>query len=358
MLIRTVTFQRTHNCGAAMQAYALMKYLQSLGNRVEILDYRPDWLYDCNKPLKTFLNNPSVKNLLLMPFVMLSTFKFFAFVRDCCCVTAPVYCKDGIKKLSACDMYVAGSDQIWNPRLTKGLDDVYLLNFPTEGKKIAYSASCGLDNLADDIMLPIVQAVHSFNGVAVREHYLENKLHEYGVEKAICVLDPVFLLNKEEYRKIAIPAKHKKYLLLYTMAARSPQFLKFAKRLAEHYGLMILDTGSIRKKWPADCVEWNYGPREWLGLIDGADFVLTNSFHGTALSIVFRKNVYVMTAGDVSSRLHSVLSDFGMQDRFVKNDEVDTVEITETDYSRYEDNIQKHIEKSKNFLKEHCCEKN
>lgn len=142
------------------------------------------------------------------------------------------------------------------------------------------------------------------------------------------------------------------------MAARSSQFLKFAKRLADHYGLEIVDTGSIRKKWPANHVVWGYGPQEWLGLIDGAEFVLTNSFHGTALSIVFRKNLYVMTAGGVSSRLHSVLSDFGMQDRFVKDDEVDSIKITNVDYGKYENNIQKNIEKSKNFLKEYCCEKN
>lgn len=201
MFIRTVTFQRTNNCGAAMQAYALMKYLQMLGNKVEILDYCPDWLFDQMRSIKTFCKNMSIKSFLLMPFHFFRKNKFGRFVDDWCKVSRKVFCKSEIATLPDCDMYIAGSDQIWNPRLTHGLDDVYLLNFPTGAKKLAYSASCGLDHLGADVMNPIVDAVQSFGGVAVREHYLEEKLHEYGVGKAIGVLDPVFLLDREEYRK-------------------------------------------------------------------------------------------------------------------------------------------------------------
>ena len=131
---------------------------------------------------------------------------------------------------------------------------------------------------------------------------------------------------------------------------QSKKLRQLAKKVADYYGLQIVEV-SAQKEWPADYVEPFAGPREWLGLIDKADFVITNSFHGAALSINYRKNLYVMKAENRSSRIYSMLDDFDMNDRFVRDEDVEKLEITCTNYGKYERNIVRRIEESKAFLK-------
>ena len=356
MFIRTVTFQRANNYGAAMQTYALAKYLTDIGNRVEILDYCPNWMQEIDSPFYGFLRKPSLENFLLLPSKMIKRQKFLKFLSGFSNVGKSLSDKAELAQLSDCDMYVAGSDQIWNPEITDGLDDVYLLNFPTTAIKISYAASCGLDELSDRLVQAVANKVASFRGISVREHSLEGRLKDWGISKAIGVLDPTFLLDREDYKNIELVPKHSNYLLIYTMF-QSQKLRQLAKRVADYYGLQIVEVAA-RKEWPADYVEAFAGPREWLGLIDKADFVITNSFHGAALSINYRKNLYVMKAENRSSRIHSMLNDFGMEDRFVQDDDVENLAITYTDYEKYEGRIAQRVEESKMFLKEYCNAKN
>lgn len=349
MFVRTVTFQRANNYGAAMQTYALAKYLTDTGNKVEILNYCPDWMRQIDSPFYGFLCKPSWENFKLLSSRIIKRQKFEEFLTKFSQVGELFKNKVELAKLPDCDIYVAGSDQIWNPEITNGLDDIYLLDFPTAAVKIAYAASCGLDELPDGLVQSVTKKISSFKGVFVREHYLEKRLKDWGANNAVGVLDPTFLLDRESYRDIEIVPKYSKYLLIYTMF-QSKKLRQLAKKVADYYGLQIVEV-SAQKEWPADYVEPFAGPREWLGLIDKADFVITNSFHGAALSINYRKNLYVMKAENRSSRIYSMLDDFDMNDRFVRDEDVEKLEITCTNYGKYERNIVRRIEESKAFLK-------
>ena len=350
MKIYIITFQRTYNCGAALQAYALSTYLEELGHNVAIVDYRPKWVEAYTASVKRLLSKFSVKDLILFPFHMRIDYKFRSFVKRYCKMTPVVKSVEEIIQLEKCDMYVTGSDQVWNSEITKGIDRGYLLDFKTDAKRISYAASCGwdLEHDVDDI----VKVVRDFDGISVREHSLEKTLKSKGVENVISVWDPVFLLDAKYYRKMLAKSKYENYVLIY-LKHESEELRAFAAKIAQEKNLQVIDMSKIFKQWPANRTCSVFGPLEFLGLIENAEYVVTNSFHGTAFSIIFRKNFYSFGAGSRTTRLSSLLEDVGLDYRLLTRCDDVTI-IEEIDYSKYEDVISEHVNKSKEFLLKNC----
>lgn len=350
MNINIITFQRTYNCGAALQAYALSRYLEEHGHNVSIVDYRPKWVEQYKVSIKRLFSAFSVKDLLLYPYHLLIDYKFSSFVKKYCKMTPIVKSVEDIVRLEKCDIYVTGSDQVWNSEITKGIDRGYLLDFKTDAKRISYAASCGWD-LEEDID-DIVKVVRNYDGISVREHSLEKALKSKGVENVIAVWDPVFLLDADCYYKMLTKAKYKNYVLLY-LKHESEELRAFAAKIAQEKNLQVVDMSKIIKQWPADRTSPVFGPLEFLGLIESAEYVVTNSFHGTAFSIIFRKNFYSFGAGSRTTRLSSLLEDVRLNNRMLTRCE-DVTAIEEIDYSKYEDIINEHVNNSREFLLKNC----
>lgn len=356
-----LTFHNAHNWGASLQLYALKTYLENLGYEVKVINYRnktieSNYLY--NQKIDVKVN--SVKRVLKYIFLEVEKLysdsqykekwkKFNEFINKMTDNDDEI--KD-IEKLSELDVdyFICGSDQIWNYTLTNGLDGVYFCDFNTKAKKIAYAASMGVKSLPDEEEKKFRQYLQNFDNISVREESLKEyaqKMTDKEIEK---VLDPTLLLEREAYANIEKKVNLKKYLLLYTLID-DKRLTKISKYIAKKLGLEVVELRykksitRIGKKQIA-----NIGPEEFLGLIDGADFVITNSFHGTVFSILFNKKFYTVPIKLVNSRIENLLRITNLEKRCIRN--IDEINIEDT--INYEDVILKIKEeknKSEEFLK-------
>lgn len=344
MKIRTVTFFKENNSGAVLQAYALSHYLALLGNDVEILNYDPFWsgrIKDSNS-LKD-----RVKAVLLYPHHKNVGRKYRLFRENFLSMTPIVRSVEDIEELSDCDVYIAGSDQIWNPYLLGCMDDIFFLNFTTNARKMSYAASYGRDDFSEEYLKKVAQLTSDYSSISVRENNFKTALNPLVGQDVECVSDPVFLLNAEEYRRIKKEPKLSGYLLIYTKSY-TDDIWEYARYIARKRNLKIVDTSKIFKKKGVNFVRANIGPEDFLGLIDGADFVLTNSFHGTAFSIILEKNFYALSAGAANARIESLLEHLDLKDRQIIKGA--NFEISDIDYNKIAQQRLKYTGMARSFL--------
>jgi polysaccharide pyruvyl transferase WcaK-like protein len=337
--IGIITFQRAHNYGAALQAYALMTTLKRYGHEVEFIDYWPDYrkgMYDLIN--FSFLKDPStgllfklkklVTVFLKLPRNVPRNRKFNQFFQKELDLAINSKYTKGEKIVDDCDLYVFGSDQIWRYNqlflFQKGFDAVYWGKYPVTAKrKIAYAASMGVMEMDEDKRKFVKEHLQNFSAISVRENYLKEFISSLSEIPVSQVLDPVFLLEKHDWQKLSCLNKtppKEKYILFYHLLF-SAEALKLVDRLAKHYSLTIIEIGGIKKRSFA-------GPIGFVNLISQADFVVSTSFHGAAFSIIFQKQFYALGMKKNSGRVQSLLASLAIPDRLVdKAEQVDLDEI-------------------------------
>ena len=162
MRIKTITCHDVYNSGASLQAYALMRYLEELGNEVEIIDYKPDYLNNHYK-LGIIANPKYEKNLMLKMIYLTLKFpgrvlalrkkiKYDHFRDNYLKVTKKRYISNSELKNNPpeADIFICGSDQIWNSKFNNGKDPAFYLDFAPQGKiKASYSASFATDRIEE-----------------------------------------------------------------------------------------------------------------------------------------------------------------------------------------------------------------
>lgn len=318
MKLGILTFHRAINYGAVLQAFALQTALKKVGIESEILDYR------CPKIERTY-EEYRRKNLFrhAKPLLNLQydrkNQKFARFAHEYLRISGE-YDPDR-RSLSAAagkyDAFLTGSDQVWNPICTDS-DPAYLLDFvPAGRKKYSYAASFGLSDVPKDWESQCRVLLKDYRGLSVRERQGQKILRGTLGKTAAVHLDPVFLLRPEEWNEIAAVPKQKGYILVYLMQ-ESGELLGFAGKLSAETGrrVVILQSG-LRRPVRADYVRCA-GPQDFLGYVVNAAYVITNSFHGTAFSILYHKDFYtglLRKPAGVNSRLENILGFFGLNSR-------------------------------------------
>lgn len=327
MKIKTLTTYNVYNYGASLQAYALMKYLQNKGHEVEIIDYQPEYLrrkYDYkwvnpeSKMSKYLLTRFAYR---IMKYLQRQTTlkrkkAFDQFTDNLLKQTKVKYLNYSELKKNPpeADLYLVGSDQIWNVFYETGRDDAFFLDFVKKGKKASYAASFSYINIDNENKRRIKRLLQDYTAVSVREYHGVEILKEIGIEST-WVLDPVFLLSKDEW-KTFIPAydKKEKYLLIYDFEGNK-SIKKFAINYAKEYKLKIYSINDTYPLLYADKNFNNAGPIEFLTMIYHCDAFISNSFHGTAFSIMFNKPVFVFNRHrhKVNSRMESLMTLFELR---------------------------------------------
>lgn len=358
MKIKTITCHNVYNVGASLQAYALVKYLRNLGHQAEIIDYKPSYLrhYQLTGVTNPQYNKPILREiyqLIKLPGRIAARKsgrkkKFDAFTEKYLPRTRRSY--SSINELKAhppeADLYIAGSDQIWNPLFQNGKDPSFFLQFaPDRSKKISYAASFAVDDLTVEDSERMKEWLNSLDAVSVREKSGVQLLSKMGLH-GVLVCDPVFLLRRDMWEKLAICPMYNKYLLVYDFD-NNPEIRKIASKLAEKRDLRIV---SVFPMEGADKVYKDMGPQEFVGTILNADTVLSNSFHATALSLIFKKDFFVVNRKEnINARMRDLLESVGLSTRLIKCS--DNLEyITESKWISVEQLLVEMIEKSKNFL--------
>lgn len=338
MKIDTLTTYDVYNYGASLQAYALQQYILSLGYDSEIIRYQPEYLrrkYDCwwvnpeSKASKYFITRMiyRVAKTIQRLFTLGRKRKFDVFNHSYLKETTEYRTHDElVLHPPIADMYVCGSDQIWNVLYDAGRDPVFFLEFVPQGRKrISYAASFSYLNIDKDNFNRIRESLKKFYAVSVRETQGLQILNEMEIKGQV-VLDPVFLHNADFWRRFAEQGhlkkniSNQKYILVYDF--ENNELLRAsAIGYAKKHTLSIFSITDTYSRRYADKNFSKAGPIEFVQLIDGCEAFFSNSFHGTVFSIIFHKPFFVFKRNRhaVNSRMESLLSLFDMENRMIEN---------------------------------------
>ncbi len=352
MKIYIVTFCNTTNVGAVLQEYALQKYLQLKGHVAMTVCYIPPIMSRYQSIWANFIQNKSMiillKCIMLFPLKMWRKIKYRAFTNKYVKLTPVCRNSSDIEKLVQPDLYLVGSDQVWNDEIV-GWADGFFLHFNTSAKKASYAASAGKDVFSKNYITSLKKRTWDYHGVSVREEGLKRALLSAGLKEVKQVLDPVFLLPKKHYEAILRKPQIHHYILLYEAEINKDCILA-ARSLAEQYHLKIVQINRINNHYHVDRLYPCVSPTEFLGLVKYADYIVTNSFHAVAFSLILEKQFWVIKLEKRFSRLESILKIAGIENRVLFGTRIS--EVDEIDYKAVNKNLKRMRQESENFLKQ------
>lgn len=328
MKIGILTFHTPINYGAVLQAYALQKYLRSTYPNYDIanIDFKTDehikryriWL-PLRKNIFKYLFDQSC---VLRRYQALKERKerFRKFVEEEFNLTQRYETQEKLlSMIPSKDVYIVGSDQVFHP--SSPYLRAYYLDFKkNKSKKIGYAPSFGMSEFSDTVKQKVTPYLIDFDTLSCREQDGAEFIGSILGKSVPVVMDPVFLLSKNEWASMSIePQFNKEYIFIYDLNGNE-HLIQIAKQIQKQTGLPIVcQTQNASKFYPVEHQLYNSGPREFIGLIKNAEYVVTDSFHGTAFSILFNKEQYIYNARPkASSRIYSIMSKFGLQDRIIE----------------------------------------
>ena len=337
MKIGIITIHNSPNYGACLQSFALYKYLKQQGHDVEIIDLHRPVAYRDYVPSKKYVayrrkkqsKNNRVKSLVRSLFgikpkvsnlyseAALSKFTEFNSVIK---LSRPYR---GIDELYAnppkYDLYISGSDQLWNPAQAYCLEPSLLTFGPKgQGKKISYATSVGITDLRDNEKKDFAKWLNLYDDISVREYQAQSLLQGLLADKKVNqVADPTFLLDPKDWKNMAVKPRQCKYILMFTLQHR-PEVLKYCLQLSKQSGLPLIELGQVQP----DVLDGSYtavkdaGPKEFLGYIENAELVITDSFHCTVFSLIMGANnfyTYIAPTNQRGSRIIDLLGTYNLK---------------------------------------------
>lgn len=329
MKIKVITCSRAQSYGAVLQTYATQYFFEKLGNNVEIIDYAPDFVIRSHKIC--YVGDEKCNNIFLkICYILYTGYSRYKrnkmlnkFIDTYLHMTKFQYrtFEELCDNVPLADMYICGSDQIWNINYPNGWDKSYYLGFVKNKPKHSIAASLALnkDSLPLKYFSFVKEQLKDFSSITVREDIAVDIIQPLVTQKVHHILDPVFLLDKEEWDILESKAEGKVmnggYILIMPMGDGSNVF-EIAKQLKSKYQLPIYNiTFSLRKKSGVDRTFNSCSPSMFLRLIKNAKVMVTNSFHGTAFSIIYQRDFWSCNIPNTSSRIESLLRSFGLEHR-------------------------------------------
>lgn len=362
-MIGIITFHSAVNYGAVLQAYALQKKIEELGEKCNIIDYhceaidREYKLISKSDFFPVHLNKDYVRKLM-MRFTLMKVRrdknkKFGKFVKDNLSLSSVCNSMEDLKKLQdRYDAFITGSDQVWNPVLT-GNDGAYFLEFADDkSKRYSYAASFGNMNKGFDLDDRFVKLLENFEGLSVREQSGEAYISEKINCKAEVHIDPTLTISEDKWNEMAKRPEEDKYLLVYTVC-QPLHLLEKAKEIARKEGLKVIYLNDrVIHRDKEICYVPSASPEEFVGYFKYADYVMTNSFHGTVFSVIFKKHFMVEyeSAGGRNKRIADLLALLDITDREI--DDKEEINYKEDiDWSYADKRIATERKKSEDYLK-------
>lgn len=317
MTVALITIHIGFNAGSALQTIASCHALKKAGaDDVVVVNYIPDrvthkryWSV-ARQDFKRL-----VRRTLYYPIYRYGENLFRGFLSKYCNLTRPIYNDDDFAAmLPAANLYVTGSDQVWNFIWNEGIDSHYFFE-GIEGRKIAYASSIGADTLNKDELEFMKKNLSSYNALSVRETSAKTILHNIGLNSEV-LIDPTFMLTAEEWKQYACRRIiDDDYLFVYTPynIASEDEIYDCARSIAKEKGLKVVSMStSVQNDRQADKTVKLAGPAHFLSLMQHSSHVVTNSFHGTAFALNFGKELNIFMPTKFSSRITDLLSMLNM----------------------------------------------
>lgn len=362
MKVGIFTFPNSTSYGAVLQMYALRHTVERMGHDAEVINYQNAFM-KAEKHTEKVVKDPSVKGRAkqfarsLLHYPMKRAFAQFEKR------TMKRYPSKAISEKAELvevgkryDAVICGSDQVWNPDIT-GFDLSYFLDFCGEQtKRISYAPSFGIDTFSDAFSEAIRPELAQFTAISLREAPGQALVQKLLGREAPLVVDPTLLMTHGEWAALerAHPAAKGDYILYYTIR-RSDTLFRRCRELSAKTGMKVVVVGgnflkTLRNRDPMIEYAVDISPEEWLYLVHHARYVVTNSFHGTAFSINYRKDFYVEFSSRTNSRLAQIVGMLGLDARVVR----DEVELggESVDYTLTEAKLPEMRDASMRFLKD------
>ncbi len=343
-------YTRTLNFGCIIHSCAFQHFLEQNGYESEVIEYKPVYYkdFDVRHPLFSCVDNPDESHEELVKWRDMfyererRYDKFFAFVDKYYKRTDKCYTADLLDKEDpGFDCYICATDVIWKA-FHSGLDRGYFLACESmkDKKKIAYSASKGTRKYNEAQEKKFINALSDFDYVFVREGSLRDYVNKVTDIDAPVVLDPVFLMPKSFYEGIEIEPekKYEKYVLIYMAQTMDDSFVKKVIEFADNCNLPVIELSESvnHRGYESKCGHdfiYDVGVEEWLWYIHHAEYIFTNSFHGTCLSIIYNKQFFDGARG--GDKIEFLLERFSLQDRWLSEDSfIDALNKESIDYER------------------------
>ena len=362
-----ITYHAAYNYGSVFQAYALCKKVNNLGYDCKIINYRmPSQqayyaMYRTQFGLKTF-----IKDLLKLPIHKerkIRSEKFEQFIQKMPLTAETVEPEETLKLMKKYPVVLSGSDQIWNKhscemnRTDWKYMDPYLLKGYT-GYKLSYASSVG--NMKSEELDIISPAIEQFQHIAMRESSSAVVMSKLLNRNIPWVVDPTFLLQDSDWKNLTSNVKKSRdhYIFYYAldsykqMKERRKVLLAISKKFGRPIHVLAPRVYYAPEKGKIDLVP-ALGPEEFLAEIQNADAIITDSYHGTILSVNLQKEVYSLCAeGGSEFRKTDILANLGLQDRIISSvDQIANTNFAPINYSAVNEKLDHCREKSLDYLK-------
>lgn len=317
------------NYGGVLQSYALCQFLKNQGFDAEQIQFDKDKGESIKRRLgkayRYTLSIPRrIKYRRLYKEIRGREAKFAAFRDGAICHSKEVFTQDSLNRLAKeYQLYITGSDQVWHPN---AVCDAYLLDFGIEGiKKMSYAASIAKDTLSAEESGRYKKAFKDYTAISVREKSAVELLRPITPVEIQWVVDPVFLLRREEWKSlVGSKCDSERYALCYFLGNDSTE-RKIAKEYAKCKNLKLKVMPFLNGEISEDDLDYgderiiNASPSEFVQLIQNAEIVFTDSFHATAFSLLFERQFYVFDRSfqsSMGSRIESLTELFSVQDHY------------------------------------------
>lgn len=372
-------YHNNYNFGGLLQAYALPTALNKyLGASAEQIDY---------VSLPAQIAEKSKKSLSIAKIINLIGFLFFQklernnlikrkksfdqFIADIPHSERSYQYENIIDSLEVYNTYICGGDQIWidcqkMPWFRDVDSKVFTLRFvPDQVKKIAYAPSMAVLEMNDEFKKEFSIGINRLDSISVREKRAFPVLRQITDKPVTVTVDPVLLLKESDWLQVInyLPGKDK-YILCYLLGD-SIEHRKAVKTIAKRLRLPVLTfphilASAVRKcdLFFGDIKDYSSGPREFVGLIKNAEFVITDSFHACVFSMIFKTPFAVFERskigekGNMNSRIYDFLEEYHLESQLVTEKELSEIkEIPKIDYSYAHEHWKVRREESLEYLK-------
>lgn len=356
--MKRIAFITVHvgpNFGSNLQSIATSYILKKMGYKPLLINYIPQRVTYSSYINKMFTSiSLFVRGLVLLPKFIINNKIYNKYLSKNCELSRPIYNNENFAiKCPKADIYITGSDQVWNSKYNEGLDTHYYFG-GIKGEKVAFASSFGMTELPENEFYKVKELLNDYKAISLREKSAVKIVESMGYE-ATHVLDPTFMLNKSDWEYYMSKRLIKEnYILMYLPYNIKDKdvIYKTARKIAKKEKLKIITfSWNYFKDKYADKTMRFCNPGDFLSLMYYADYVITNSFHGTAFSINLNKQFWVYMPSGYGTRITSIIELCGLEVRVLDREIEDKQILDKINY----DNVNFILEQERNkvieFLK-------
>lgn len=320
--VAIITFHCSYNYGSALQAFALRTLLIKKKYEVNIIDfiYKKDFEQYRLFRMNTYLKNPKsfVGDIIFFKKNYKRKCSFETFAKKYFNLTRKKYYNyEDMRELNdKFDIFICGSDQIWNLDCTQGVEPAYFLNFVNKDKlKIAYAPSLAHIKFAKNYDEDLKKAIKDIDYISVREESTLPLIQSLTEKRVNVVLDPTLLLDRKDYELIINQKKQRDEYIFVYMLEYNDELVRYCNKFSNERKIKVIYIANNKFSGIKGYNAFGIGPDKFLKYIKEAKYIVTNSFHATVFSIIFNKMFVTFTTKHSSSRMVDLLDKLGISDR-------------------------------------------